>query len=445
MNPIEERIAKALAEVIHDGEELTLPHAERVVGLAHIKGLTPEDVLQGKTPQGITALWMHHRMQGSAMRQTQPTDHRYPLLPFSRLVWDSMQKDAGAEAVWTFPLLLRAREEDIDADRLSAAVERVVQHHPVFSMRITEDGTQHYEQGYRTPYLHTDVYTRDGYVCLSLSLNRILGDAASFVLFAQNIWRAYRDEALPPDDYLHYLQQYEETMQGRGYQEHAEWLQEQYGTPSCPLLPPQDSPEGLLPVDGTYTPYTVCPEYADRLEELHHQHGISINAFYCLATALAIMESNGTDSAGLTWAYLGRETRSEMSIFGSLHRDIPMKISKPIIGHCPPLLGEVRRGLEQGILHSEYPFTLLSPAGSPWHSAVNVLVQPSLAEAMEGCPARFEFVPVERSAQSYCMLDIDITPQPLTLTFNYSPRHYRKETIRRFAALIEKQAVSLLS
>lgn len=459
MNPIEERIAKVFLEAGIVDDEVTPAAAEQIVELCRIKGLTPEDVVLGKTPQGISALWMHRRMALRPVSSNdEPNDQRYPLLPFSRLVHDAIRHDKEAAQRWTFPVQLRAKETEIDAERLSAALETAISNHPVFAMHITEDGQQWYEKGYRTPHLSAKVYSEDGYVYLSLTLNRILGDATSFVLFAQNIWRAYRGEALPHDGYLRYLQQYEAHTKSHTYQEHGEWLAQLYGTPNYPLLPRQDSPTGELHPDTPYMPYIVTPDYADRLAAFCHQQKISLNAAFCLLTAIVIMDYNGTDKAGLTWAYMGRETNEQMHIFGSLHRDIPMIITKtmtktgmmPSQLHTPPLGGarcglcQLREQMEQGILHSDYPFTLSSPADSPWHNAVNVLVQPNLAEAMEGCPAEFEFIPGEPSNDSYCMLDIDITLEPLTLTFNYSPKHYTRESIQRFAKLIEKNAKMLL-
>lgn len=442
MNPIEERIAKALAEVNPEAEEMTLSCAEKVVGLCRIKGLTAEDVVRGTSPKDIAMLWMRRRMTaGTGTKDEGTTGRRYALLPFSKIVYDAIRRDEAAADVWNFPILLRAKESDIDAERLRAAVEKAVAHHPVFSMRIDDNGEQVFEQGYRSPYLTAEVYSKEGYVYLSLTLNRILGDATSFVLLAQNIWRAYRGDALPHDGYLQYLRQYEEQARSSVYAEHRQWLQEHYGHPSCPLLPQQDSAEGLLTGDAA-EPIDILPDYAEQLAAFSRRQHVSVNAFYCLAAALAIMDYNGTDEAGLTWAYLGRESREQLSIFGSLHRDIPMIL----VRQCgQPLKEQLRRQMEQGIIHSDYPFTLFSAADSPWHSAVNVLVQPSIAEAMEGCPAEFEFVPVERSHESYCMLDIDIATAPLCLTFNYSPRYYKKESIHRFAALVDKNAKHLLN
>lgn len=443
MNPIEERIKKAFCEAGLEGECTSLVSAERIVTLCNIKGLTAEDVMQGRTPEDIAAIWMHRRITAiSTSKVSVQENRRYPLLPFSKRVYDTIVADETAKNTWTFPILLRARENVVDAERLVSALEKAIANHPIFAMHITENGKQWYEKGYHSPYLAARVYTEEGYVYLSLSLNRILGDATSFVIFAQNIWRAYRGEELPHDNYLQYLERYEEHMQTATYQEHGEWLKQRYGRPSYPLLPRQDSPEGLLNAGKEHHPHVVTPDFANELSAFSSKERISVNAFFCLATALAIMDYNETDKAGLTWAYLGRETRDQMDIFGSLHRDIPLTITKTT--EKSTLLNQLRQQMEQGILHSDYPFTLSSPKENPWHQAVNVLVQPSIADAMEGCPTEFEFIPVEHNSESYCMLDIDICQAPLTLTFSYSPRHYTKASICHFADLVDLNAKRLL-
>lgn len=468
MNPIEKRIAEVLECMALTDGIITKDEAEQIVQRCQIKGLTVEDIIEGNTPKSIAEHWMHRRMSTPVIQAENTADCKhYPLLPFSKVVFDD---DASR---WTFPITLRAKEDEVDAKRLEQAVERVLSHHPIFSMHIEDDGTHWYDPSYRSPYIKTEVKSLDGYVYLSLTLNRILGDATSFVLFAQNIWRAYRGEDLPYDGYLHYLKECEQQSHTREYMEHAEWLACQYETPAYPLLPNQDSPEGLLP-NRVSIPLIIQPDYSERLMTFSQREHISINAFYCLVSALAIMDYNNTDEAGLTWAYLGRETRQQMTIFGSLHRDIPMRLTR----HCTAtvtdsttepdfhlLFAQLREQMLQGILHSDYPFTLLSPKYSPWHTALNVLVQPSLTEAFDGCPVHFELVPAEPSnghsakqlyghsaeqsyepsVESYCMLDIDITQTPLTLTFNYSPRHYTEQSIQRFATLISQNALLLLS
>lgn len=460
MNPIEKRIAEVFESMAIQGGITDKDAAELIVQQCHIKGLTTEDIIDGKTPKAIAERWMHRRMSAQTIQTENNADGKhYPLLPFSKVVHDDVSSR------WTFPITLRAKEEEIDAKRLEQAVKHVLSHHPIFSMHIDEDGTHWFDRSYRSPYINIEVTSQDGYVYLSLTQNRILGDATSFVLLAQNIWRAYRDEELPHDGYLNYLNKYEQQTHTHEYAEHAEWLAHQYDTPTYPLLPQQDSAEGLLP-ESIPTPFIFQPDYTEQLMAFSQKEHISINAFYCLTAALAIMDYNGTEEAGLTWAYMGRETREQMYIFGSLHRDIPLILTKrcatttdcnTTTTDCntiaadynalktKELLSQLREQMEQGILHSDYPFTLLSPKDSPWHTAVNVLVQPSIADAFDSCPANFELVPTNQTAESYCMLDIDITLSPLTLTFNYSPRHYTRQSIQRFADLINQNALLLLN
>lgn len=472
MNPIEKRIAEVMESMAIQGSIIDNDAAERLVQQCYIKGLTIDDVFEGKTAKGIAERWMHRRMYSHTIQTETTADGKhYPLLPFSKVVHDDIKtcitnivQDTDVHSsCWTFPIMLRAKADEVDAVRLEQAIERVLHHHPIFSMHIEEDGTHWYDSSYRSPYIDKEVKSRDGYVYLSLTINRILGDAASFVLLAQNIWRAYRGENLPHDDYLRYLGEYERQTRTHEYEEHAQWLENRFANPTYPLLPRQDSPEGQLSY-GVITPFVIQPDYAERLNAFSQKEHISINEFYCLIVALAIMDYDETDEAGLTWAYMGRETREQMHIFGSLHRDIPMTLTKRCATKTSiepkSLFAQLREQMQQGVLHSDYPFTLLSPKDSPWHTAVNVLVQPSIADAFDGCPANFEFVtedlseekPTEQSAEpsngqpaeSYCMLDIDITLSPLTLTFNYSPRHYTAQSIQRFAALINRNALRIL-
>lgn len=438
MNPIEKRIAEVVNHLgLADGK-ITQAAAEEIVEQCCIKGLTVDDIIEGQAPQAIAERWMHHRLTARTEHaETDDCGKHYPLLPFSKVVHNDLLQHGSSER-WCFPILLRVKADEVDATRLEHAVNHVLSHHPVFSMHIEEDGTHWHDPSYRSPYIKIGVKSEDGYVYLSLTLNRILGDATSFVLLAQNIWRAYRGEVLPQDGYLHYLGQHERLTHTQEYAEHARWLKQEYDAPDYPLLPKQDSPEGLLPC-STPTPVIAQPDYAEQLTAFSQRERISTNAFFCLTAALAIMDFNGTDEAGLTWAYMGRETREQMHIFGSLHRDIPMRLTRRAKGFA-----QLREQMQQGILHSDYPFTLLSPKDSAWHTAVNVLVQPSLAEAFEGCPVNFEPVPIEQPAESYCMLDIDITLAPLTLTFHYSPHHYTEHSIQRFAALIDQNARRLL-
>ena len=67
---------------------------------------------------------------------------KYPLLPYSQLVFD-MQKENPE--VYVSRSGIRLRKEDVDIPRLKQAISKALQNHPVFSMRVDEEGIQHFE------------------------------------------------------------------------------------------------------------------------------------------------------------------------------------------------------------------------------------------------------------------------------------------------------------
>ncbi len=117
---------------------------------------------------------------------------------------------------------------------------------------------------------------------------------------------------------------------------------------------------------------------------------------------------------------------------------------------------QVCEEMRQGIIMSDYPYTLSQPYHDTWAYAVNVLQQPrmedinlhglefSLTPSSANSTSSSE-APSSASAphqaptaphQSYSLLDIEIEDN--LLRFKYSATHYRESSIARFAELIQR-------
>lgn len=424
MNPIEERIAKAMSELMSDEEVLSASLAESIAERCHIKGLTAAHVLDGKTPKAIAALWLRERLVAKPKVQTvAPHSKPYPLLPFSQIVFNSIK--AGNEQAWTFPFTLRMKSEDVDAEKLSRAIKTAIDAHPVLSMRIDDDGMQHHEKGYRTPYLSYSITEREEWLYLELVVNRVLGDAASFVVFMQDVFNAYEGKTIAQDTYLEYLQEYQEHTLSTDYANHKNALSTQFDDIECSARPCSEDHEdwGVLGVLQVDIPVTTTPALT-------------------LAVAEAMMDYNHEDEAVLTWAYMGRETREQQNIFGSLHRDIPLHFRRSD-GTANQRLAMAKKTLEQGIVNSDYPYTALSKNRDYWTKAVNVLVQPKVESMFEDCPIPFEIVMPEESVPAYCMLDVEMTEGDNHITIKYSSSHYSESDMCRFGGMIAEKIKEL--
>ncbi|MBR1381699.1 MAG: hypothetical protein IJ554_04420 [Paludibacteraceae bacterium] len=374
---------------------------------------------------------------------------KYPLLPYSQLVFDMLKTNPD---VYATRFGVRVAKREVDVSQLKQAIETALRNHPVFSMRIDEKGMQWYEPQsniFHGPY-HTIDFCEEGEtIRIDIAYNRILGDGKSELILFEDICRAYQGLPLQPDIYLKYLKQVEQEKLSPSYAENRRALEAEFDAISCPAHPKTDIPleaeanpiEGLLQED--YGALYL------KLNAFSQTQILPITAIFSLASALAIMEYNGTYEAALTWAYEGRETQEEQRIYGSLHRDVPFKINhkSKIINHKSDLIRLARNQIRSGIAHSSYPYTLTPPHTEIWNYALNVLVRPTVDDMEESIP--FPIEPVSSSNESqpaYALLDVEIHEHPhdLSIWFRYSATHYKESSIRRFAALVRKYAEWLI-
>lgn len=456
MSLIVARIAEAMAA-----------GAEDIAARSGVRGLTKEDVRVGKTPEGIERIWLSRMMsrktnkaifeQEEQMAERQHQSNPFPLLPYSQLVYAMEQKHPG---VYDFSLAFAYDAEKIDTERLDDAIQIAIANHPAFRGNEQYYHLEAHKQG------ATSVGRVSGECraalgptgLLLIRLNRILGDGYSFGLLLEDISKAYQGIALEPDYYFRYLQQVENRKQTAEYAEHEQELRERYGAvdgKTIPVRPTLDKEiedddewlagEYILPISEEDVPaWFLAP---NRGKGAEGGKGASMNTLVCQATVLAIMDYCGTDEAALTWAYLGRENEQERHIFGSLHRDIPLRLRR----------GEdVKEEMQRGVRLSDYPWTLTDPQHEVWQYAVNVLQQPRLEDldlhGLEFWPSEMKGNGfdealmkrrwsvdgglVEDQQTAYSLLDIEI--EEMQLRFKYSATHYKKESIIRFAEMIKR-------
>ena len=354
---------------------------------------------------------------------------KYPLLPFSQLVYDATR---WTPQIYRFHHTERIKDGAKDRERWREAIRKALQNHPVFLARIDWRGRQYAAEpkGILCGKYHCFSFRTDGAdLLMDVQMSRVLGDGKSIEVLREDIVRAYAGKALEPDDYWGYLDYVEQQKQTQHYQTSRDWLIREFADESVPVHPtPDKCLWSILPPKAG-----LCKaDYTDlhlKINQLSETEFLSMDGLFSLCAALAIAEYCGTDAAALTWAYEGRERPEEQRVFGSLHRDIPLKINhqSPITNNQLDLIRQARNQIRSGIAHSDYPYTLTPPYNKRWDYAVNVLRVPEI----ENNPK-----------YAYALLDIEIheTADNLSLWFRYSATHYKQESIHRFAALVRKYA-----
>ena len=361
---------------------------------------------------------------------------KYPLLPYSQLVWDMMQAEPE---IYNFDSIIKVKKTSVDAVKLKQAILTALNNHPVFSMGIDSEGRQSYQpqDDILNGQFHSiSVEEQDCYLNIHIHFNRILGDNRSVQILAEDILRAYNGLELEKDYYLEYLEWLEGYKQSERYAKHRALLENEFSI-DCPVHPTTDLPlsADVKAIEGTWL--DDFTDMRESLQAVSERYIVSLSALFSLAAAMAIMQYNGTDKAALTWAYEGREKPIEQRVFGSLHRDIPIFVKADADKEV--LLKQIRTQMRQGIAHSSYPYTLLKPNTERWNYAVNVLLMPTDKELPSMMPFEAEVIIPQEERPAYSLLDIEIyDDEQLTLLYRYSTTHYKQESINHFACLLRK-------
>lgn len=373
---------------------------------------------------------------------------KYPLLPYSQLVFDATR---WLPMVYRFPLACRWRNGAKEKARIEQAIRIALANHPAFQMRVDGHGN-HYPSSLKDilhgPYHDFDLSVQGEDLVIKVQISRILGDGKSAEILLDDIQRAYVGLPLEPDDYWGYVARFEQLKTDSHYFASCDWLVKEFADSSIPVRPAIDRKclwTLLPPKQGLYkADYT---DLHDKIINLAETKYLSYEGLFSLSTTLAIAEYCGTDEAALTWAYEGREAPEEQRIFGSLHRDVPFKISrKSIIENRESAIREARNQIRSGIAHSDYPYTLTVPYSKRWNYAVNVLRITDSEDMLRNIDLPLEIVSVPKQKYAYALLDVEIHehPQDLSIWFRYSATHYKESSIRRFASLVRKYVEWLL-
>lgn len=366
----------------------------------------------------------------------------FPLLPYSQLVYDMLRVYPG---VYNNVYRMRWVGMGAQMERVREIFCTVVKNHPVFEADYSESG--HAPGELDNPAIglyHSFKLMVDGEdLIVECCLNRILGDGETLFILAEDFRRAWQGLPMTSDTYWEYIQSIEQQKQTPRYLQHREALEQEFAGYAFPVRPHTD-----LDIDAEVVPLAgeLLADYTDLAEPLRamqERDHLTTTAFFSLCAAMAIMDYEGTNEAALTWAYRGRDREEEQYIVGSLHRDIPMRISR--CENREDYFRQARSRARQGIAYSDYPLTLTAPHSEIWNYAVNVLEQADIMSLVDTFPFPIKPIYPEQDALSpaYALLDINI--EGAKLRFAYSATHYKEDSIRRFAALIRKNAEWLLS
>lgn len=291
-----------------------------------------EDIYRGRTACRIACV-AHSR----TCTADSPHDGLICLTPFQKRVLESQLSDTES-VMWNNPVLFRLGD-DCDVDRLFASLQIVARHHPALScVPDLQSGGLRHVSFVELPidFVHFDgnesvesVMSRlnvpfpmsgaplwgirlfslgaDNY--LFLDFHHLIFDGTSFCIFMNNLFRAYRGEELPVDNYMDCVRK-----QGR------------------------TGPEAVRPVSLEGRSYSLFkPDgrtgkmryYAEEfntalsrrdIDSARKESGFSLDVYAIAAAGMALKECTGKSCLAVNWMYANRTDNDLRNSFGAYIR-----------------------------------------------------------------------------------------------------------------------------
>ena len=447
-----------------------------------IKGLTTADIFAGHTPEKIAAIYTKKHPNGvtetDEERDDRAKDLPHPLTPFQAFMMD-YQMYTPMSTMWNLGSLYRFKKGQFDIPKLADAILTVIKAHPalctVFSFNEDGDMVQTYrpelaqpikveeisemeftelKNGLVSPFkvmnsllYRFKLFVTEKYGYLFFDIHHTIFDGTSSKVLMQDIVKAYYDMPLERDYYYLTLSEYEESIDTEGYLEDKEYFEKMYDNTAKFSRRPRvdnDTRENSL---GRIFGELASNE--DAMKVVESKYGITRNAFFSFVSMLSVAIYNKDPNVLISWTYNGRDDIKKFSIVGMLLKDLRLSLELRKHTFIKDLYKDVKEQVENGIAHSNYPYTMLEGNSVVNDDVLCFLYQENLRDNAEGMDD-FEIEEVEirrnRSA-SENILDIELLDgkDGLALMIEYNASCYEQESMECFRDVFLAVTVSLLS
>ena len=389
-----------------------------------------------------------------------------------------VQEFDPSSTVWNLPLLAKM-DDDITAERLAAAVDKVLKHHPSLNTVVFRDEDSVLKQKYVPemyenvrietvsatelkaravelvkPFsvmgglpVHKTVFQTEDGVYLYLEIYHTVVDGTSIGLLLQQIIDCARDPETPlPEDYYYLLtRELEKYMSSNDYRDTAAHYEDCYrkltAGNSYVLLPVPDHESDSLPgawarrelqIDKTFNGNAAIAAFGG-------------NAFFMAVYALTCAKESGMKNAFIQWISNSRDSAEKMNAVGLFIRSVPLFSIPDYDGTLAKYLQNIKDQIAFGIAHNSVPF--VSDAKDGRYESV-FLYQKDMfnIDRINGIAQTF---PVERENNGAdSMFEFSIYDEQDAKRFvtevEYSSCHYEEATVEHFLAIFEEIAQKLL-
>ncbi len=276
-------------------------------------------------------------------------------------------------------------------------------------------------------------------LALLLDVHHIICDGESMKIVVEDILSALKGEAIPADHYFALLKEQTALVDEKTRKRDREYFRNEYKG-EYDRLPRPDLKEevnkaGLLECEAAFETEDV----RRAAKRLH----LSVNAFYLLASGLALASYNDTDRVLISWNYNGRSDVRALRSAGLLIRDYPTAFIIREDDNVRSLAASLGRQLREALMHgSVSPFMKRSEK-----ELLCFLYQGNLLDIPES-----EYLmdvdypePADNAAIEPLELKVYEDKEGTQIELNYDAGIYLEESMERFERIYEAVCRLLIS
>ena len=361
----------------------------RLTVIAGIDGLVVNDIYRLKTPKNIAKELLGRGAANYALDEAEARKKAVPAT-IGQIDMVDYQFANLNSVMYNMPELYEI-DSSIDEQRLTEAVNAVIENHPALSTQFEmgSDGVivQRYKPGsiaavrietipendiksvlgglvqpfriFNSPLFRARLLRCGEKLYLFMDMHHAISDGASMDILFYNIYSAYQGEPLKPDNYYSFVlneSRMSETDTFREAQEHfrsvlgdTEWC--------CIPVPDHESWETEPAEETILTGLT-----ADDIKSAESRLGISGNVMCITASILALSQYCGQADIHVNWLYSNRSDARYRNTVGKLFKILPVAIHTNEYSGLNDLIIEVKRQVTEGIVNSVCNYAELTEA-----------------------------------------------------------------------------------
>lgn len=431
---------------------------------ANLPDLTVNEILAGRTVEKIAEIYdRKDKMEVSFEElEREAEKHDWPLLKFMSGYLD-IQFYSPSKRMVNQRIIYRIPKENVDPERLCAAVNTVLERYSIFSTVLVFNDENEFVQRYmpskrrkvvieempEAEFCEADynktyrlfgetladfhLVVTEQYIYLMDQQQHMITDASCVKMVADRIVAAYYDEPLPPDTYFAAVKQMQEEEQSADYEQAMKYHYETYLSKEwCSDLPPDGhTRENVGDTVMLMHPFTLgqMDVACNRLEATRTMLSLS-------AMLLTLSKMTGKKDVLTAWSYVNRENMLTRIAIGQMVHSIPLGISLDEIATVDDLFQEMKIKSDEGRKYKDYQWIV--EYTNPFEREVLTLAYKSdfvdLGRIVEWGVEQVRCTENDTWPTNMCMVGMEKGEYFISMIL-YRIGYYKRETIEKFGEI----------